>query len=219
MVELVEDHERAAGYFPMFYDWSGMSPEEPLERKREGLGFRDPRIQRRMESMLRRFVATCMIGGSVRPPSRRPTRLRWIPMSRSAMSNLITYHAQKVGLKGISAHPLRKFFQTQLEAAGVHPNWVAQIVGHKPPSVESSYSRPTDEQLREAYVKAYHSLRVYPTQVTWEELMEDTTLPNGGRRYRAKIVDAEELVGYVEDGWEVVCELRDGRMVVRKALA
>ena len=51
------------------------------------------------------------------------------------------------------------------------------------------------------------------------KLREEVTLPNGGRRYRAKMVDADELVRYVEEGWEVVCELRDGRVVVRKSLA
>lgn len=51
------------------------------------------------------------------------------------------------------------------------------------------------------------------------KLREEVTLPNGGRRYRAKMVDADELVRYVEEGWEIVCELRDGRVVVRKSLA
>jgi len=31
------------------------------------------------------------------------------------------------------------------------------------------------------------------------------------------VVDAEGLVGYVEEGWEVVCELRNGRVVVKGA--
>lgn len=43
-------------------------------------------------------------------------------------------------------------------------------------------------------------------------------MPKGGRRCRAKIVDADELVEYVEAGWEVVCEFRDGRRVVRSGL-
>lgn len=47
------------------------------------------------------------------------------PISRSGVSSHITYHTKRVGLDGeISAHSFRKYFQTQMEAAGVHPNWI-----------------------------------------------------------------------------------------------
>jgi len=92
------------------------------------------------------------------------------PLTRSGLSSLITQLAQRVGLERISAHSLRKFFQTQLEAAGVHPNWIEQMMGHKLEGVRGAYSMPTDQQLREAYVKAYYSLRIFPIKVPNEEI-------------------------------------------------
>ena len=102
------------------------------------------------------------------------TRSREIaPISRSGMSSTITFHAGKVGLDGqLSAHSFRKFFQTQLEAAGVHPNWIDQMIGHKLQGATNSYSKPTDQQLKEAYMKAYHSLRAYMVPATSKEMRE-----------------------------------------------
>jgi site-specific recombinase XerD len=84
------------------------------------------------------------------------------PLTRSGMSSTITYHAGRIGVDGqFSAHSFRKFFQTQLEAAGVHPNWIDQMMGHRLINSRDSYSLPTDQQLKEAYKKAYSQLRVY----------------------------------------------------------
>jgi hypothetical protein len=68
-----------------------------------------------------------------------------------------------------SAHSFRKYFQTQLEAAGVSPNWIDQMIGHRFINSRDSYSLPSDQQLREAYEKAYPQLRVYPEEVEVEE--------------------------------------------------
>jgi len=92
------------------------------------------------------------------------------PLTRSGLSSLVTQLAKRAGLERISAHSLRKFFQTQLEAAGVHPNWIEQMMGHKLEGVRGAYSMPTDQQLKEAYVNAYHSLRVFPIKVSNEEI-------------------------------------------------
>lgn len=93
------------------------------------------------------------------------------PVSRSGISSLINHHVKKIGLEGeISAHSLRKFFQTQMEAAGVHPNWVEQMMGHKLSGVRNSYSRPSSKQLEEVYGKAYPQLSVFPIPATAEEM-------------------------------------------------
>ena len=44
----------------------------------------------------------------------------------------------------------------------------------------------------------------------------EENLPNGGRRYEARIISEEDIVEYVELGWEIVKELRNGRIVVRR---
>jgi DNA-binding transcriptional regulator GbsR (MarR family) len=60
----------------------------------------------------------------------------------------------------VSANSLRKFFQTRMEGAGVNPNWMDHMIGHKLPGVGNHYSLPTDEELFDTYRKAYDALRV-----------------------------------------------------------
>jgi hypothetical protein len=62
----------------------------------------------------------------------------------------------------MSAHSLRKKLQTDLEKAGINSNWIDQILGHKLINSRDAYSLPTDEELKEAYVKAYPHIKVYP---------------------------------------------------------
>jgi hypothetical protein len=62
----------------------------------------------------------------------------------------------------MSAHSLRKKLQTDLEKAGINSNWIDQILGHQLINSRDAYSLPTDEELREAYAKAYQFIRVYP---------------------------------------------------------
>jgi hypothetical protein len=50
-----------------------------------------------------------------------------------------------------SPHDLRRFTQTQLEAARVPPNWIRKMLGKKIKGEEAPYSRPKIKQLREAY--------------------------------------------------------------------
>jgi len=38
------------------------------------------------------------------------------------------------------------------------------------------------------------------------------------RKYEAKLIDESELLSHVEDGWDIIRELSDGRLVIRKPL-
>jgi hypothetical protein len=62
----------------------------------------------------------------------------------------------------MSAHSLRKKLQTDLEKAGVNSSWIDQILGHQLINSRDAYSLPTDEELREAYLKAYAFIRIKP---------------------------------------------------------
>jgi len=116
-------------------------------------------------------------------------------ISRSGLSSLLGHHIIRIGLeKEISAHSFRKFFQTQLEAGGVHPNWVQQMMGHKLSGVEGSYSRPTEQQLRDVYVRAYNFLRINPVLVTSEEIKSlETRLEESRQRTDALVHENEQL--------------------------
>ena len=86
------------------------------------------------------------------------------------LSNSVSRAVETCGFSGISAHSLRRFYETSLEAGGVHPTWVDRLVGHKPQGSRNSYSKPTDDQLRDAYIKAYPNLQVLEPVTNHERL-------------------------------------------------
>ena len=48
------------------------------------------------------------------------------------------------------------------------------------------------------------------------KLREEEMLPNGGRKIQVKLVSERELVNYLETGWEIVKELRSGKIVIKR---
>jgi site-specific recombinase XerD len=106
----------------------------------------------------------------------KPIRIR-----RSNISTIIQTAFLRTGEKHLSAHSIRKKTQTCLEKGGMNPNWIDQILGHDLINSRDAYSIPTDEELREAYEKAYSELRIYPqttntTQTETSEFAEAKTL-------------------------------------------
>ncbi|HEX9260898.1 MAG TPA: tyrosine-type recombinase/integrase [Candidatus Bathyarchaeia archaeon] len=83
-------------------------------------------------------------------------------LSREGLASLVRQAFLRVNEANISPHSLRKFLQTNLEAGNVNVNWIDQTLGHKLINSRDAYSKPTDEQLKEAYTKAYKHLKVYP---------------------------------------------------------
>jgi len=89
--------------------------------------------------------------------------------------------------RGFSAHALRRFFQTTLEATGINQNWIKIMMGHKLPGAEGSYSRPTTEMLMEAYKKAMPALSTteaaeQKTRVEMLETQIEQLLLNGEKK-------------------------------------
>ena len=84
------------------------------------------------------------------------------PIQRHSLSSLIREAFVNVNEERITAHSLRKKLQTDLEKAGINSNWIDQILGHKLINSRDAYSLPTDEELKEAYAKAYPYIKVYP---------------------------------------------------------
>lgn len=106
-----------------------------------------------------------------------------------AISVLIRKAAITAGVwrRGFSAHALRRFFQTTLEATGISQNWIKIMMGHKLPGVEGSYSRPTVEMLREAYKTAMPALSISEvteqrTRIEMLEMQVQDLLLNGQRK-------------------------------------
>jgi site-specific recombinase XerD len=84
------------------------------------------------------------------------------PMSREDMSTLIRNAFLSAGIKKVSAHSLRRYYQTAMEEANVNVNWIDQMLGHELVNCRGAYSKPTDEQLEASYKRAYNNIRVYP---------------------------------------------------------
>ncbi|KON34024.1 MAG: hypothetical protein AC479_02535, partial [miscellaneous Crenarchaeota group-6 archaeon AD8-1] len=93
-------------------------------------------------------------------------------LSRSGISTTVLFHFRRIGEKGLSAHSLRKFLQTTLEASGVNSNWIDQILGHKLLNSRDAYSKPSQEQLKEAYIKAYPKIRIFKSVEIEERISE-----------------------------------------------
>jgi len=83
-------------------------------------------------------------------------------------------------------HDMRRYGQTQLEQAGVNPNFIRKITGHKCSGEEAPYSRPSIEKLREAYRKALPHLifidRVVP--ISEEERRKQTIIDMVKMQYK-----------------------------------
>jgi integrase len=89
-----------------------------------------------------------------------PLFRKWISgniqhMHRISATHIISDAFNEVGEYRMSAHSLRKRLQTQLEKGGMPTNWIDQVLGHKLINSRDAYSLPTDEELRDSYVKAY----------------------------------------------------------------
>ena len=54
------------------------------------------------------------------------------------------------------------------------------------------------------------------TMKEMRKLREGEMLPNGGRKIQVKLVSEKELVNYLEMGWEIVKELRSGKIVIKR---
>ena len=76
-------------------------------------------------------------------------------MNRISASHIIELAFREVGESHMSAHSLRKRLQTKLEKGGMPTNWIDQVLGHKLINSRDAYSLPTDEELKDAYMKAY----------------------------------------------------------------
>ena len=68
-----------------------------------------------------------------------------------------------------SAHSLRKFHKTRLEAGGVPEQWVKMLQG----KASDVYSKPEPRELTDKYVEAYDQLRVYPVHEDFEQLRRE----------------------------------------------
>ncbi len=198
---------------------------------------------------------------------------REVPLDDEAVNRIIRNVAKRAGFsareaEGLHHHLFRKFFQTAMEEAGVPSTWYEQLMGHVLPRTQRAYSKPSADQLRDAYARAEANLSVRSTNksegepldhlrlVVWREnlrimgrdpaalrsrlvdqLGREPTVDEeigfyvdqissiraappsqAGRAARTerKIVDVSQLESMLEEGWEPVMEMSNGKVVVRR---
>ena len=92
-------------------------------------------------------------------------------MTRQNASMIIRNAFLRISEKKLSPHSFRKKLQTDLEKAGMPTNWIDQVLGHQLINSRDAYSLPTDQELLEAYQKAYPTIQLIPT-ITQQEQPE-----------------------------------------------
>ncbi len=125
----------------------------------------------------------------------------------------------------MSAHSLRKKLQTDLEKAGVNPNWIDQILGHELINSRDAYSLPTDEELKDAYVKAYQFIKVFSekTAVAKGESAEITSIATemsstiGQENYSVtEARNMEQVKALLAKGYKYEMEMDGVKLFVKK---
>lgn len=120
-------------------------------------------------------------------------------MGREGFSALVRNQCKFIGEDRLSAHSFRKYFQTQLEAAGTSTNWIDQMIGHRLINSRDAYSLPSEAQLREAYEKAYSQLRVHPDKAEVDERISSL---------EAEVADRNKVIaGLLTNGDKKAAEL------------
>ena len=95
---------------------------------------------------------------------------------------MIRFQCTKNGNVKLSAHSFRKYVQTNLDVAGVSPNIIDRILGHK-----LSYFYATlianlvDEQLLEDTKTLTQIFRVYPDKVEIDQRISSLVNSNHGK--------------------------------------
>jgi site-specific recombinase XerD len=144
-------------------------------------------------------------------------------LSREGLASIVRQAFLRVNEANLSPHSLRKFLQTNLETGNVNVNWIDQIIGHKLINSRDAYSKPTDEQLKEAYTKAYDHLRIYPKIETpkhkdVEKAPTATPITNTGEKNYpvAEARNMEEVKQLLAKGYKYEMDFNGVKLFTRK---
>ena len=113
-----------------------------------------------------------------------------------AIKHTFQVASERTGIK-FSCHDMRRFVETQLEAARVQPNWIRKIMGKTIKGEERPYSRPKIEQLREAFKSAIPHLTL--------ELKVITDIEREKVRMRS-LIEASDLTRALKDSLLLKCQ-------------
>ena len=144
--------------------------------------------------------------------------------SRHSLSSLMREAFESVKEDRMSAHSLRKKLQTDLEKAGINSNWIDQILGHQLINSRDAYSLPTDEELKDAYMKAYTYIKVYPeiimpTQEAPKQatpILTDVTLSAEENYPVAEARNIEQVKQLLAKGYKYEMDFKEIKLFTKK---
>jgi hypothetical protein len=134
-----------------------------------------------------------------------PEQHRGDPLDSPAISTMIYRLIKKAGLevKNISAHSMRKFHETMLQAGHVPDMWIDRMTG-RAEGYKGGYVKPDEKQLIEAYRPAYSQLSLTPMEISEVE------------RRKQNVLDTVKLLGWSEEKIESLKKSLDGRMTLEQ---
>ncbi|MHA1834109.1 MAG: tyrosine-type recombinase/integrase [Candidatus Baldrarchaeia archaeon] len=77
---------------------------------------------------------------------------------------------------------------------------------------------PTPSEEIEAIQNEIRKFIVHPVKVKEDTKNLDTNTNNNCKKYESKVVSEDELLPYLDEGWDVVKELSNGKIVIRRPL-
>ena len=115
---------------------------ESIEALKAWIAYREQRIKRKLTD--KDFLFTAWI-------------IKDTPQTYVDLVGCIEALREKAGVADFQLYDLRRYFITQLSAAGANALMVELMVGHST-GVNHGYMLPTEDQLREEYIKHYDAL-------------------------------------------------------------
>lgn len=151
--------------------------------------------------------------------SEKRYRGKFVGLDEMAVNMLVKRAAAKAGLipplkegtrdkhaeSPIHHHCLRKFYQTAMEQAGIAKPWYEYMMGHKLGKLDRAYSRPTREQLKEAYRRAEPYLSISKVSMPEMDQMKKELLLTMWRD-QAKMFGIDPMNIRIERGKELEAE-------------
>jgi len=138
----------------------------------------------------------------------KDTEAKFKPVDKRTMNRIIRRCAIKAGLMdadgiqtpgGVTRYPIhfhcmRKFWVTAMEQAGVAKPWHEYMSGHSLGVLDKAYSRPTGEQLKEAYRRAESYMGVSRLNIPdLDNLKKDLLLSLMRQQAQALGMDADRI--------------------------
>jgi len=143
----------------------------------------------------------------------------WNALNPSGLSQMFERISAKVGFK-VRTHKIRKFFETYMALGVRHPIILKYWMGHKvkggKSDIDARYIIPPVTEQRALYMQAYKNIDLTPKADEYSILLAATKAQLEGMAPEVRRRFAKELLAHLNEGWQVVHNLQNGRVIVKR---